>query len=123
MPVAEYDIRTECGAHWRRNFTWVESGVDAPIAGSTAQLTVRADFDGEALLILTDVAGITITDGNVYIEITPTQIGLVRDGLGLEFAQGPFVAGIYDLRLTYPDTTQVIFLAGRFIVRKSVTAQ
>lgn len=121
MPIAEYDIRTECGAHWRRNFVWVEAGVDAPIAGSTAQLTVRAEFGGEALLILTDTAGITITDGNVYIEITPTQIGMVRDGLSV--AQGPFLTGIYDLRLTYPDTTQVIFLSGRFIVRKSVTAQ
>lgn len=123
MPIAEYDIRTECGAHWRRNFNWIESGADAQIAGSTAQLTVRADFGEEALLILTDTAGITITNGNVYVEITPTQIGMVRDGLGLAAAQGPFVSGIYDLRLTYPDTSQVIFLSGRFIVRKSVTAQ
>ena len=121
MPIVEYDIRTEAGAHWRRNFVWTDSGVDAPIAGSTAQLIVRADFDGDALLILTDVAGITITDGNVYVEITPTQIALVRNGLTTE--QLPFVSGIYDLRLTYPDTTQVIFLSGRFIVRKSVTAQ
>lgn len=121
MAIAEYDIRTECGAHWRRNFNWVESGVDAPIATCTAQLIVRADLDGDALLILSNGSGITLTDGNVYIEITPTQIGLVRDGLTV--TQGPFRSGVFDLRLTYLDGTQQIFLAGRFIVRRSVTAQ
>ena len=121
MAVLEYDIRTNAGEHWRRNFVWVTNGVNAPIGSCTAQLVVRSSFGGDALLILTQASGMTLTDGNVYIEITPSQIALVRDGLTDE--QVPFPTGIYDLRLTYQDGTQQIFLAGRFIVRKSVAAQ
>ncbi len=118
MPVYEYDIRAEAGAHWRRNFNWVDN---TALATATAVLTVRAEFGGEALIILSETSGITLTAENVYIEFTPAQIAMVRDGLTV--AQGPFLIGVYDLRLTYEDGTQQIFLAGKFIVRKSVSSQ
>lgn len=121
MAVLEYDIRAECGQHWRRNFNWITNGEDAPIAECSARLIVRSDFDSEAIVMLTDGSGITLTDGNVYIEFTPVQIGMVRDDLTV--VQGPFLAGVFDLQLTYLDGTQQIFLAGKFVVRRSVTAQ
>lgn len=114
MGAGTYDLVIECGATFRRVFTWKdEAGSAINLTGYTAQMQIRKKKDGDILFTLTSADGDIVLGGaagTITVEIPAAEILNTLPA-----------AGVWDIELTSGSGFVTRLLEGAVTFSKQVT--